>query len=54
MPETIKDIHDIIVELAGEKGKKIIQYYKDNKGRKIEPVDPFKAYEKEVGQVAGE
>jgi DNA repair protein RadA len=51
MPDSPKNIRDIITELAGEKGKKVIEFYNENKGKKIEPVDPFKAYEKEITQV---
>lgn len=52
MPEeTQKRIEDIIGELADEKEKKIIQFYKDHKGKKIKPVDPFEAYQKEQSQV---
>lgn len=50
MPETPKHITDIISELADKKEQKIVQFYKDNKSKKLEPVDPFKAYEKEQGQ----
>ena len=52
MPEeTQRHIQDIIGELADQKEKKIVQFYKDHKGKKIKPVDPFAAYEKEQGQV---
>lgn len=52
MPEeTQKRIEDIIGELADQKEKKIVQFYKDHKGKKIKPVDPFEAYKKEQSQV---
>jgi len=52
MPEeTQKQITDIIGDLADQKEKKIVQFYKDHKGKKIKPVDPFAAYEKEQSQV---
>jgi len=52
MPEeTQRHIQDIIGELADQKEKKIVQFYKDHKGKKIKPVEPFAAYEKEQGQV---
>lgn len=52
MPEdTQKRIEDIIGELADQKEKKIIQFYKDHKGKKIKPIDPFEAYKKELSQV---
>lgn len=46
-----KQITDIIGELADQKEKKIVQFYKDHKGKKIKPVNPFEAYEKEQSQV---
>jgi len=52
MPEeTQKQITDIIGDLADQKEKKIVQFYKDHKGKKIKSVDPFAAYEKEQSQV---
>lgn len=52
MPEeTQKQITDIIGDLADQKEKKIVQFYKDHKGKKIKPVDPFAAFEKEQSQV---
>ena len=51
MPETVKDIRGIIGELADKKGEKIIEFYKQTKSKQFKPVDPFKAYEKEQGQV---
>jgi DNA repair protein RadA len=52
MPEeTQKQITDIIGDLADQKEKKIVQFYKDHKGKKIKPVDPFVAFEKEQSQV---
>jgi DNA repair protein RadA len=52
MPEeTQKQITDIIGDLADQKEKKIVQFYKDHKGKKITPIDPFEAYEKELKQV---
>lgn len=52
MPEeTQRQITDIIGDLADQKEKKIVQFYKDNKNKKIKPVNPFEAYEKEQSQV---
>jgi DNA repair protein RadA len=52
MPEeTQKRIEDIIGELADQKEKKIVQFYKDHKSTKIKPIDPFEAYKKEQSQV---
>jgi DNA repair protein RadA len=52
MPEeTQKQITDIIGDLADQKEKKIVQFYKDHKGKKIKPVDPFAAYDKEQAQI---
>jgi DNA repair protein RadA len=51
MPEeTQKQITDIIGDLADQKEKKIVQFYKEHKGKKIKSVDPFKAYELEQTQ----
>jgi DNA repair protein RadA len=49
--ETQKQITDIIGDLADQKEKKIVQFYKEHKGKKIKPVDPFEAFEKEQSQV---
>lgn len=52
MPEeTQKHITDIIGDLADQKEKKIIQFYKDHKGKKIKAIDPFEAFEREQSQV---
>jgi DNA repair protein RadA len=51
MPDVPKRIEDIIGELAGDKERKIVEFYKSHKGKKISSVDPHKAYEKEQTQI---
>jgi DNA repair protein RadA len=50
MPEAPKRIEDIISELADAKERKLIEFWKQAKDKKIEPVDPFKALAREQGQ----
>ena len=51
MPETIKNINGIIGELADKKGETLIEFYKDNRNKTFTSIDPFKAFEKEQGQL---
>jgi RecA/RadA recombinase len=51
MPEAVKTVRDIIGELAETKEKQIVAFYKENKDKKIESVDPLKEFEKEQTQL---
>lgn len=51
MPEVVKRIEDIIGELADDKEKKIVEFYKQHKGKEILPVDSTKEFEKEQTQL---
>lgn len=52
MPDQIiKRVEDIIGDLADQKEKKIIQFYKEHRDKKVKSVDPFKAYEIEQNQI---
>lgn len=47
MPESMKNIEDIIRDIALKKEKKLVDFYKQAKENRLKPIDPFQAYERE-------